>query len=256
MHHVVDGPADGPVVVFSNSVGSRLEIWDPQLEPLVDNGFRVLRYDTRGHGRSPVPHGPYGIDDLGGDVLGLLDALGIESAHFVGLSLGGMTGIWLAQNAPERIRCLVLCCTSARPGNSQMWLDRAKTVRAGGVESVAPGAVGRWFTQDWISANPEQAARMREMIATTPPEGYASCCELLAGLDLVAGLSKIVAPTLVISGADDEALPPQHGRVIAEAVRGARFEVVEHAAHLGSYEQAGRFTQLILEHVKHAAGNP
>lgn len=250
VHHVLEGPADGPVVVLSNSIGSTLHMWDPQVKPLVDNGFRVVRYDTRGHGRSPVPTGPYGIDDVGGDVLALLDTLGVESAHFVGLSLGGMTGIWLGENTPERIRSLVLCCTSAQPGNTQMWLDRVKKVRAEGMAEIANGSLGRWFTQAWIDTNPQQAKEMRDMTAGTPVEGYASSCALLADLDLVPGLPKITAPTLVISGAEDKALPPDHGRVIADGITGARFEVVENAAHLGSFEQAERFTQLILEHLK------
>ncbi|TNC21189.1 3-oxoadipate enol-lactonase [Amycolatopsis alkalitolerans] len=252
VHHAVDGPADGPAVVLSNSIGSTLHMWDPQVKPLVDNGFRVIRYDTRGHGRSPVPSGPYGIDDVGEDVLALMDRLEVPAAHFVGLSLGGMTGIWLGENAPDRVRDLVLCCTSAQPGNTQMWLDRAKTVRAEGMTEIAAASIRRWFTQDWIDANPGQAATMREMTATTPAEGYAACCELLADLDLVPALPKITAPALVISAAEDKALPPDHGRVIADGIHGARFEVVEHAAHLGSYEQAGPFTQLILEHLEGA----
>lgn len=253
VHHVLEGPADGPVVVLSNSIGSTLQMWAPQVKPLVDNGFRVVRYDTRGHGRSPVPAGPYGIDEVGGDVLALLDTLGVESAHFVGLSLGGMTGIWLGENTPERLRSLVLCCTSAQPGNTQMWLDRIKQVRAEGLAGIANGSLGRWFTQAWIDANPEQAKEMRDMTASTPAEGYASSCGVLADLDLLPGLPKITAPTLVISAADDKSLPPDHGRVIADGVPGARFEVVEHAAHLGNVEQAERFTQLILEHLKGVA---
>ncbi|MTD52764.1 3-oxoadipate enol-lactonase [Amycolatopsis pithecellobii] len=251
VHHVVEG--DGPAVVLSNSIGSTLRMWEPQVKPLVDNGFRVIRYDTRGHGRSPAPNGPYGIDDLGEDVLALLDRLDVTEAHFVGLSLGGMTGVWLAQNAPNRVRTLVACCTSVQPGNTQMWLDRAKTARIEGMASIADGALGRWFTRPWIDANPGEAAAMLEMAATTPAEGYASCCELLADLDLVPGLPKVTAPTLVISGAEDRALPLEHGRVLADGIRGARFEIVEHAAHLGNYEQAGRFTQLILAHLKEDA---
>lgn len=253
VHHVLDGPADGPAVVLSNSIGSDLHMWDPQVESFVDNGFRVVRYDTRGHGRSPVPTGPYGIEDAGGDVLALLDKLGLESVHFAGVSLGGMTGIWLAQNAPERVRSLVPCFTSAQPGNTQMWLDRAKQVRTEGMAQIAEGGIGRWFTEDWIAANPEQVTVLRDMIAGTPAEGYAACCELLADLDLVPGLPKITAPTLVIAGAEDKALPPDHGRVIADGIRGARFVLVEHAAHLGNYEQPELLTQLLLEHFKGVA---
>ncbi|GHF20722.1 3-oxoadipate enol-lactonase [Amycolatopsis deserti] len=241
---------DGDVVVLSNSIGSNLRMWEPQVKPLTDNGFRVVRYDTRGHGQSPVPPGPYSIADLGGDVVELLDTLGVEAAHFVGLSLGGMTGAWLGQHAPERIRSLALTFTSVKPGNVDMWTGRAKQVRAEGMDQIAAGSIGRWFTPDWIAAHPELAEELRQMTATTPAEGYASCCEAIAGLDLTAGLAAITAPTLVISGADDAALPPSHGQAIAEAVPGARFEVLGHAAHLGSYEQADKFTELVLEHLK------
>jgi 3-oxoadipate enol-lactonase len=254
VHHVVEGPSDAPVVVLSNSIGSTLEMWDPQAKPLLEAGYRVVRYDTRGHGRSPVPPGPYTVDDLGGDVLALLDRLSVDTAHFVGLSIGGMTGMWLALHAPDRIRDLVLCCTSARPGNAAMWTERAAQVRADGMAGVASGSVGRWFTEGWRTANPEQTAAMRQMTEQTPAEGYASCCEALATLDLVADLPRISVPTLVISGADDPALPPDHGRLIAESVPGARFEVVEQAAHLGSFEQPERFNELIIEALKAANG--
>ncbi|WP_435069389.1 3-oxoadipate enol-lactonase [Amycolatopsis thermoflava] len=243
---------DGDVVVLSNSIGSNLRMWEPQVKPLTDNGFRVVRYDTRGHGQSPVPPGPYSIADLGRDVVELLDTLGVESAHFVGLSLGGMTGAWLGQHAPSRIRSLALTFTSVNPGNVDMWTGRAKQVRAEGMATIAEGSIGRWFTPDWISANPELAEELRQMTATTPAEGYASCCEAIAGLDLTAGLGTITAPTLVISGADDAALPPSHGQVIADGIPGAKFEVIDHAAHLGSYQQAGKFTELLLEQLKGA----
>ncbi|GAB3568125.1 3-oxoadipate enol-lactonase [Amycolatopsis endophytica] len=248
VHHETAG--DGDVVVLSNSIGSTLRMWEPQVKPLVDNGFRVVRYDTRGHGKSDVPPGPYSIADLGGDVVELLDTLAVESAHFVGLSLGGMTGAWLGQHAPSRIRTLALTFTSVKPGNVEMWTGRARQVRAEGMGEIAEGSIGRWFTRDWISAHPELAAELQQMTATTPAEGYASCCEAIAGLDLTAALSTVSAPTLVISGADDAALPSSHGQVIADGIPDARFEVLGHAAHLGSYEQAERFTGLILEHVK------
>lgn len=251
-HETASGNETGEVVVLSNSIGSNLHMWDPQVKPLADNGFRVVRYDTRGHGRSPVPPGPYSIADLARDVIELLDTLGVESAHFVGLSLGGMTGAWLGQHAPDRIRSLALTFTSAKPGNVDMWAERAKLVRAKGMGQIAPASIGRWFTPGWRDANPERAAELQQMTATTPPEGYASCCEAIAGLDLTPGLATITAPTLVVSGADDAAMPPSHGQVIATGIPGARFEILGHAAHLGSYEQAEKFTELVLEHLKGA----
>lgn len=253
VHHEVDGPAEGPAVVLSNSIGSDLHMWEPQVKPLVDNGFRVIRYDTRGHGRSPVPPSPYRIDDLGGDVIALLDRLEVPSAHFVGLSLGGMTGIWLARHEPRRIRSLAAIFTSARPGDQRKWAERIEQVRAQGMAVIADGSIGRWFTEAWIAANPGPAKKLREMTAATPAEGYIGCCEVLATLNLVPDLARITAPTLVISGAQDKSLPPDHGKLIADNITGARFELVTHAAHLGSYEQAGRVNDLLIEHLKGAA---
>jgi 3-oxoadipate enol-lactonase len=250
VHRVVEGPADGPAVVFGNSIGSDHRMWAPQVAPLVARGFRVIRYDTRGHGASPVPPGPYELDDLGADLLALLDDVGAERAHLVGLSLGGMTGMWAGIHAPERVASLTLCCTSAKLGPPEMWAERAAKVRAEGTGSVAEAAVGRWLTPAYAQANPDEVAFLRAMIAATPSEGYAACCGVIERMDLLGGLSKISAPTLVVSGAEDPATPPEpHGRLIAEGVPGARFEVVASAAHLGSYEQPAEFTRLILEHL-------
>ncbi|MEU6646473.1 3-oxoadipate enol-lactonase [Saccharomonospora sp. NPDC046836] len=248
VNYVADGPADGEVVVLSGSIGSNLSMWDPQVEPLTSAGFRVVRYDQRGHGRTPVPSGPCTLADLGGDVVELLDSLGVERAHFVGLSLGGMTGMWLGIHEPARIASLVLCCTSAGLGTPQMWAERARTARTEGMAAIADGSIQRWFTQDWLTANPQLAREYHHMTATTPAEGYAACCAAIGEMDLVDDLLKISAPTLVISGADDPATPPEeHGRLIADAVAGARFEVVEQAAHLGNVEQPQRFSELIIE---------
>ncbi|OXM42366.1 3-oxoadipate enol-lactonase [Amycolatopsis alba] len=250
VYSVAEGPADGPAVVFSGSLGSDHRMWDPQVKPLVEKGFRVIRYDTRGHGASPVPPGPYAIEDLGGDLLALLDEHGVASAHVVGLSLGGMTGMWLGVNAPDRIGSLVLCCTSAKLGPPGMWADRAKTVRENGTGSVAEAGVGRWLTPGHVAAHPERAEFLREMIANVPAEGYAASCQAIERMDLVDDLPKITARTLVIAGAEDPATPVEHAEVIAGGIPDARLEVVEGAAHLGSYEQPERFTALILEHLE------
>ena len=253
VHYEDDGPADGPVVVLSNSIGSNLHMWDRQLNPLLDNGFRVIRYDTRGHGRSPVPSSPYTISELAGDLIALLDRLDVAAAHLVGVSLGGMTGIWLAQHEPDRIRGLVPAFTSARPATEQVWRDRIEQVRAQGMAVIADGSVGRWFTRAWLDANPAQAKEMWEMTGSTPAEGYIGCLEVLATLDLVPDLVKITAPTLVISGAEDRALPAEQGRLIADNITGARFEVLSPAAHLGNYERADRFNELVIEHLLEAS---
>lgn len=253
LHRVVEGPGDGPVVVLGGSLGSDLRMWDPQVAPLVERGFRVVRYDTRGHGASPVPPGPYELEDLGADVLALLDELGVARAHLVGLSLGGMTGMWLGVHAPDRVASLVLCCTSAKLGPPEMWADRARTVRAGGTAAVAEAGVRRWLTPGYRERHPERAGFLHAMIAAVPAEGYAACCEVIERMDQLGSLPEITAPTLVIAGAEDPATSPEdHARPIAEGIPGARLEVVADAAHLGSYEQPGEFTRLILDHLERA----
>jgi 3-oxoadipate enol-lactonase / 4-carboxymuconolactone decarboxylase len=244
--HEVSGPEDGPVVVLSGSLGSDLRMWDPQVEPLVAAGFRVVRYDHRGHGRSPAPAGPYSLDDLGGDLVALLDHLGVARVSLVGLSLGGMVGMWLAENEPSRLDRLVLCCTSARLGPAEMWEERARTARTVGMEPLADAAIGRWLTP---SADPDLARRLRAMVAGTSAEGYASCCTAIQTMSIEDGLGSITAPTLVITAAQDPATPPAHGLTIATAVPGARLVVVDGAAHLGNVERPAEFTSLILEHL-------
>jgi 3-oxoadipate enol-lactonase len=252
VNHVVAGPGGGEVVVFSGSLGSDLRMWEPQVEPLVENGFRVVRYDHRGHGDSPVPEAPYTIADIGQDLIALLDTLDVPRAHVVGLSLGGMTGMWAAANAPGRIASLVLCCTSAKLGPPENWADRARAVRAGGTGSIADGVVSRWVTPAYRETHPERVEYLRQMVTGTSDEGYAACCGAIENMDLTGDLPKISAPVLVLSGAEDKATPPDHGQRIADAIPGARLDIVEGAAHLGSFEQADRFTQLILEHLKAA----
>ncbi|MCR6484732.1 3-oxoadipate enol-lactonase [Amycolatopsis sp. OK19-0408] len=251
VHRVVEGPEDGPVVVLGGSLGSDVRMWEPQVVPLLERGFRVVRYDTRGHGASPVPPGPYEIGDLGGDVLALLDELEVARAHLVGLSLGAMTGMWLGAHAPDRVASLVLCCTSAKLGPPEMWADRARTVRAEGTAAVAEAGAARWLTRGYVERHPDRAAFLRSMIAGVPAEGYAACCGAIERMDQLDALPKITAPTLVIAGAEDPATPPEgHADLIAAGVPGARMEVVADAAHLGSYEQPEEFTRLILGHLE------
>ncbi|HEY2600731.1 MAG TPA: 3-oxoadipate enol-lactonase [Thermoleophilaceae bacterium] len=249
LNHRINGPDGAPVVVFSNSLGATLEMWAPQA-PAVSARFRMLRYDQRGHGDSPVPPGPYDLPDLGRDVLDLLDRNGVERAHFCGLSMGGATGMWLAANAPERIDRLVLICTSARFGDPQMWIERAATVRANGTESVADAGLERWFTAGFREREPALTARFRAMIASQPDEGYANCCGVLERLDIREELGGIVAPTLLIAGAQDPSTPPEpDAHLIADRLPGTRLEVLDPAAHLANVERAEAVTDLILDHL-------
>lgn len=252
LHHVADGPDDGAVVVLSGSLGSDHRMWAPQVAPLTDAGLRVVRYDHRGHGRSPVPAGPYALDDLGSDAVALIDRLGVERVHWVGLSLGGMVGQWLGAHHPDRIASLTLCCTSARLGPPEMWAERAALVRASGTGAVAEAVVERWFTADWRAAHPERVRFHQEMVAATPAEGYASSCEAIGAMDLVEHLPGIAAPTLVIAGAQDPATPPEHGQRIAGGVRHGRLEILDPGAHLVSAEQPDKVGALIVEHVRGA----
>jgi 3-oxoadipate enol-lactonase len=207
--HRVEGPAEAPVLVLSNSLGSTMAMWDPQM-PALRRRFRVVRYDHRGHGESPVPPEPYELSDLGGDALALLDRLGVERAHVCGVSLGGMVGMWLGINAPERVDRLVLCCTSAMLSEDHDWAARAATVREGGTVAVAEAVVDRWFTAGFAAANPDLVQRMRAMVAATPSTGYAGCCGAIERMDLRPGLAGVRAPTLVLAGEHDPATRPVH----------------------------------------------
>lgn len=249
LHHLVEGPDDAPALVLLNSLGATLAMWEPQIEAFAAE-FRVVRCDTRGHGRSPVPPAPYSIADLGGDVVALLDRLGIARAHIAGVSMGGMIALWLATHAPERVDRIVPCCTSAKLGPPQMWRDRAAAVRAGGTEAVADGVLARWVSPVWAAVHPEEYGRLRDMIASTPAEGYVGGCAAIEVMDQEPDLERIVAPTLVIAGADDPATPPDHGARIAARIPGARMAVIPHAMHLANIEQSAQVTERIVGHLR------
>lgn len=223
-------------------------MWDSQA-PAFEHDFRVVRYDTRGHGRSPVPAGPYSVTGLGTDLIALLDRLEIERASLCGISLGGATAIWAAINAPERIDRLVVCFSAAHFGPPEGWRERASLVREAGARVVADAVVERWFTPETLEGRRAEVARMREMIAATPAEGYASCCEALAGIDLRGELGRIAAPTLVVSGSRDRATPPSRGRFIAEEIPAADFVELSAVAHLGNVERPEAVNALIREHL-------
>jgi 3-oxoadipate enol-lactonase len=249
--HRIDGRDDAPPLLLSNSLGSTTAMWDPQVPALAER-FRVVRYDHRGHGAAPVPDGPYALDDLGADAVALLDRLGIERAHVCGLSLGGMVGMWLAINAPERVDRLVVCCTSAMLADDHDWADRAAKVRAGGLEAVADAVVGRWLTPGHAAAHSDLAAGLRAMLCDTPPEGYAACCDAIRTMDLIPQLGAVRSPSLIVAGAQDEATRPVHAERIAALIPGCRMEVVD-AAHLANVERPDEVTALILSHLDPAA---
>ncbi len=248
----LQGPDGAPLLMLGNSLGSTSAMWDAQM-PALAQRWRVLRFDHPGHGSPDAPDGPYTLDQLGRHAVEILDGLGAQRVHYCGLSLGGMVGMWLAINAPQRIDRLVLCCTSANMPPPEAWQTRIDTVlAAASTEPIADMILGRWLTAGYRTAHPDQAARLRAMLVATPAAGYAGCCAAIRDMDLRGQLASISAPTLVIAGADDEATPPAHGQVIADSIPGARIEVVGPAAHFANVEQPGTVTELIVNHLETA----
>jgi 3-oxoadipate enol-lactonase len=246
LYHRFDGPENGPVLVLSNSLGTALEMWDPQM-PVLTGRFRVLRYDTRGHGRSDVPAKDYSIAELGNDVLALLDQTGVGRACFCGLSMGGMIGMWLGINAPDRVDRLVLCNTSAQMiGTPELWQQRITIARTKGMTALTESVIERWFTPEFRARDPQAVDKVRKMLLATPGAGYAACCAAIRDQDQLDQISAIRAPTLVITGSRDPATPPDHGRAIAGRIRGARVVELE-AAHLSNIEAGQRFNSAVFE---------
>jgi 3-oxoadipate enol-lactonase/4-carboxymuconolactone decarboxylase len=241
VHHRLEGPAGAPVVMLSNSLGTTLEMWDLQAAAL-DDRYRVLRFDTRGHGRSPVPPGPYTVGELADDALALLDRLGIERVSFCGLSLGGAIGMTLAVRAPERLERLVLCSTALEFGPPEQWHERAATARGEGMGAIAPARMQRWFTP---AADPALVARYEAMLRSQPVEGYAASCEAVAAHDARGTLSAVRVPVLTIAGDDDPVTPPAKLDAIRAEIPGARGHVITGARHLPNAEQAGAFTRVL-----------
>jgi 3-oxoadipate enol-lactonase/4-carboxymuconolactone decarboxylase len=251
LHHVLEDSEDAPVLVMANSLGTTMRMWDDQA-PALRERFRLLRYDHRGHGGSPIPPGPYAIDDLGRDALALLDRLGIERFSFCGLSIGGMVGMWLASEAAERVERLVLCCTSALLGPKEMWDERIAVATAQGMDALVDSVVPRWFTPDFFSGAPGTVEKAARMLRETDPEGYAGCCAAIRDMDLRGRLGAIRAPTLLIAGADDPATPPEHAELIRGSIPDARLVIIAHAAHLANIEQPEEVTRTVLDHLEPA----
>ncbi len=240
-----DVQGSGPWVILAHSLASDLTLWDDQLAALADR-HRVLRFDLRGHGGSQAPAGAYDFPMLTADVTGLMDALGIAKASFVGISLGGMIGQHLALAAPQRVDQLVLVSTTHAypPEAAKVFEERARLVAAGGLESLVAPTLERWFTAPYRAANPDVMARIGGLIRATPSAGYAGCCHAIPTMNTTAQLREIYCPTLVIAGSEDVGTPPRLGEEIAALIPGARFERLE-AAHLCNIEQAAAFNRLL-----------
>lgn len=255
LHYELEGPEgaeDAPLLVLANSLGANLRMWDSQV-PELRRRFRVLRYNHRGHEGSEAPPGPYSIAELGEDILALADELGAERFSFAGLSIGGMVGMWVASEAPERVERLALLCTSALMEPPDAWEERARTARESGTAALAATVVERWFTPAFREAAPGIVEWAEGMIRSTPDEGYAACCEAIRDMDLRDRLGDIVAPTLILAGEDDPATPPDHAALIRDSIPNSEMTVVPDAAHLANVEQAEAVTPLLLDHLEPAA---
>ena len=248
LHYQLEGPAGAPVLVLSNSLGTDLGMWDVQT-PAFTEHFQVLRYDTRGHGRSLVSEGPYSIEQNGRDVLALLDALDIPSASFCGLSMGGLIGQWLAINAPARIERLVLCNTAAKIGSPEVWNPRIDTVLSGGAQAMRDlrdASISRWFTAEFASTQPAKVEPIVDMLAQTSSQGYVANCAAIRDADFREQLAAIAAPTLIVCGSADPVTTPADGRFIAERIANAALIELP-AANLSNVEASADFTQALLD---------
>lgn len=251
---VVDGPEDAPALLMSNSLGSNLSMWDPQMASLARR-FRVIRYDSRGHGASEVTPGPYSVEQLGRDALGVLDAVGVEKAHFIGLSLGGVVGMWLLLNAPERIDRAVLSNTSAHFGNPDSWNARIRTAMAEGLDGLADATMDRWFTADFQEAHPETVARIADAFRATAPEGFCAAAAAIRDCDLREAIRSISNRVLVIVGTQDPSATPSAGGLIAEHIPGARLVALE-AAHLSNTQAENEFNRAVVAFLTAPAAQP
>lgn len=241
----IDGPCGAPWLVLSNSLGSALGMWRRQV-PAFRQHFRVLRYDTRGHGASSVTAGPYTIAQLGADVLGLLDALGIERAYFCGLSMGGATGLWLAKHAPDRFFRLVVCNTLPWLGPPDRLDARIEAVRRDGLGPLVDATMERWFTPEFRALDPQILRDIRAAFLATPIEGYVACCEALRDYDERGDLDRISRPILIVAGAQDTAPSLTAARAFAAQVRGA-VAVELPSAHLSNLGAAEQFNAAVLQ---------
>lgn len=254
LSYEVSGPRSPeiPVVVLLGSLGSDRRMWDGQVRDLQAD-HTVVAVDHRGHGDSEVVPGPATIADFAGDVLALLDSLGVDGFHVAGLSMGGAVAQWLAVHEPSRVQSAALLCTAARFGEPSGWIERAAAVREGGMEAVADAVVARWITADRAEAEPELVASLRAMITATDPEGYAAACDALSGWDNRSDLGRITCPTLVLAGEQDPSTPPEVLREIADGVPGSTFVTLSPAAHVPTVEIPDQVSETLRRHLVEAA---
>lgn len=248
-----DGHPGAPVVVLLHSLGSDRTMWQPQVDALRPD-FRVVRIEARGHGQAPSPPGPYTVTDLGTDVLDVADVLGLETFHLCGVSLGGLTALWVAVHHGDRLRSLTAANTAARVGTRAGWDERIDAVRTHGLAGIRDSVLARFFTAGFPQAHPDAYAEARAAFVRADDAGYAACCAALASADLTGDVGAIAVPTLVIGGTDDVATPPEQARQLHQAIAGSDLVVLEGAAHLSNLERPDAFTAALRAHVEQAGG--
>ncbi len=243
-YYEIHGPYGAPAVVFAHSLGASLAMWEPQV-PALSRDFQVVRYDARGHGRSAAPQGPYRIEDLGRDVLELLEVLKIKRPHFCGISMGGLIALWLGIHAGEKLAKIAICNSAARIGTLEAWDRRIAMVRSGGMEAIAPALMDRWFTPRFRQREPRMMESIRAGILSTPVEGYLACCAAVRDADLREQAAQVRNQTLVICGASDSVTPPAEAMLLAGKIPGARYSELN-GAHLSNIEAAPEFNETLL----------
>lgn len=248
LNTAIDGDGDKPWIILSNSLGANLSMWDPQIDALTGS-YRVLRYDTRGHGGSDAPEGPYDFDGLVGDVIGLMDAHEIDTAAFMGLSMGGMTGLGLALDHADRVSRVV--CADGRADAPDpfraMWDQRMAAVSENGLAGIVEGTLATWFTEEWRAANPDALSKVRNMVLGNDPKGYIACCKALQKLDYLRRLGEVSIPVLYVGGSQDKGAAPEVMRAMAAATPGGVFHEVPDAAHVANINQPDAFNRAIAD---------
>ena len=246
INYRLDGPGDGPVVMLSNSLMANYTMWDGQIKALA-RCYRVLRYDQRGHGGTETTPGPYTIEMLTDDACGLIESLGIDAVHFVGLSMGGFTGQMLAVSYPDKVLSLSLCDTACIMPPKSLWDERIEMARSRGIKALMPGTLERWFTPPFHKTGVEELGKVKEMILGTGVAGYIGCAEAIRDMSLCNHLPEIKPPTLVVVGEDDPACPVSSAAVLHEGIGGSKLVVIPQSAHLPNIEQTALFNETLVD---------
>lgn len=249
LHYCFDGPEQGPVVMFSNSLASDLSMWKFQVPALVEAGYRVLRYDSRGHGHSEVPEGPYSIEMLTADAVSLIDGLGLDKVHFCGLSMGGMIGQMLGTQYGDRLISLTLSSTAAYMSPKEIWDERIETVRKGGMAVVSDATIDRWFTKTGQTNLASTVEKVKSIILNTPVEGFCACCAAIRDMDQRETIRDIITPTLVLVGENDAGTPVSAAEHIHKRITSSSLTIIPDAAHFVHMEQSSIFNQALLEFI-------